>query len=40
METKILNLFKIKVLSEVCKNTSYKTVAGNLHKVKVGMSRI
>lgn len=40
METKILNLFKIKVLSEVCKTNSYKTVAGSLHITASAVSKI
>lgn len=40
METKILNLFKIKVLSEVCKTNSYKTAAGNLHITASAVSKI
>lgn len=40
METKVLNLFKIKVLSEVCKTNSYKTVAGNLHITASAVSKI
>ncbi|AYL94951.1 LysR family transcriptional regulator [Mucilaginibacter celer] len=40
METKILNLFKIKVLSEVCKNNSYKITAANLHITASAVSKI
>lgn len=40
MENKILNLFKIKVLSEVCKTNSYKIAAGNLHITASAVSKI
>ena len=40
MQTKILNLFKIKVLSEVCKTNSYKTTANNLHITPSAVSKV
>ena len=40
MQTNILNLFKIKVLSEVCKTNSYKIAAGNLHITASAVSKI
>jgi DNA-binding transcriptional LysR family regulator len=40
METKTLNLYKIKVLSEVCKTNNYKIVAGKLHITASAVSKI
>lgn len=40
MQPKILNLFKIKVVSEVCKTNSYKTAANNLHITPSAVSKI
>ena len=40
MPDKILNLFKIKVLSEVCKTNSYRISAKNLHLTPSAVSKI
>jgi DNA-binding transcriptional LysR family regulator len=40
MNAKILNLFKIKVLSEVCKTNSYLTVSKNLYITPSAVSKI
>ncbi|SEW51543.1 LysR family transcriptional regulator [Chitinophaga arvensicola] len=40
MHTKILNLFKIKVLSEVCKTNSYKTASKHLFITPSAVSKI
>ncbi len=40
MQSKILNLFKVKVLSEVCKTNSYKTAAKNLFITPSAVSKI
>ncbi|WP_121196583.1 helix-turn-helix domain-containing protein [Mucilaginibacter gracilis] len=40
MNAKIINLFKIKVLSEVCKTNSYLTASKNLYITPSAVSKI